>query len=204
MLRTQVQDQLDNMKALGMNEVKVDAKGRMLELDLALAPEYATDKDQVKLVPCRECKRPMIVTTFFMADKAQCRECEGTSDGSFASVAAPTPGETDPSKAVNLANCLLNPQFAEVICPVCVEPMELKSVNHNDHFGPGKWVHSSKGSVWDQSAKGETVMHQCPGCMLVVTISNTARNHFKRINEPRPGKNSNVWAEITGVRDEAA
>ncbi|HEY6892502.1 MAG TPA: hypothetical protein VI300_32150 [Solirubrobacter sp.] len=208
LLRNQVSDTLASMQALGVTTIKVDAKGRTMDIDPSKDVEYATDKEQVKIVPCRNasCLRPMVVTTFFMPDKAECRSCRGDNpDAGVASVAAPIAGSTEPAKAMNLADVLLNPQFAEVICPICVEPMELKSVNHNDQYGPGHWTPSSKGPAWVQDAKGETVMHQCNKCLLVITIANTARYEFKRQNEVRrkQGRGANVWADVDGVREAA-
>lgn len=207
LLRTQVQDSLDSMAMLGVVLIKVDGKGRVMEIDPAKEPEYATDKDQVKIVPCRNeaCRRPMVVTTFFSPEKAECRACKGEAEpgATMATVGVPVPGQTDPGKAVRLADCLINKQLAEAVCPICVEPMELKSVNHNDEYGPGRWVQSSKGAIWEQLAKGETVMHQCNGCKLVVTMSTTATHLFRRQNEPGNGKNANAWAGVNGVRDAA-
>lgn len=210
MLRTVVGDTLASMQALGVTTIKVDSKGRTMDIDPSKDVEYATDKDQVKIVPCRNaaCQRPIVVTTFFTPEKAECRVCQGEAEpgASVATVAVPIPGQTDPAKAISLPDALINKQFAEVICPVCVEPMELKSVNHNDQYGPGHWTPSSKGPVWVQDAKGETTMHQCAKCLLVVTISNTARHAFKRQNEPKQKDNrgANAWIDVNGVREEAA
>lgn len=202
MHKNDVQDQIDGMRALGQDHIKVDAKGRMMQLDLAKEPEWATDKEQVKIVPCRDCRRPMVVTAFFMPEKAQCRACAGESENAVASVAAPVAGVTEPAKAMNLADCLLNPQFSEAICPICVEPMELKHVFHNPDYGPGHWEQSSKGPVWVQDAAGETALHQCNRCRCTITIATTAVHTFKRINEVRPGRHVNGWATSLGTRDE--
>lgn len=208
LLRTQVQDQLSNMTALGMTTVKVNSAGRTMDIDPSKEVEFATDKDQVKIVPCRNdsCRRPMVVTTFFTPEKAECRACKGEAgpDAHVATVGVPIPGQTDPSKAVNLIGCLINEQLATAVCPICVEPMELKSVNHNDEYGPGHYQQTTKGAVWHQDAKGETTMHQCPRCMLVLTMSTTATHQFRRQNEARPGKNANAWAGVNGVREAAA
>jgi hypothetical protein len=161
----------------------------------------------VKLVPCRECKRPLVTTTFFAPAKAICAVCKGEApDSRVATVGVPQPGETDPAKAVRLEDCLINQHFALALCPAHPDDnthvMELKSVNHNDHYGPGEWQHTAKGAIWKQTAKGETAMHQCLKCKATVTYSTTATNQFRRQNEVRPGKHVNGFAEINGIRDE--
>lgn len=145
--------------------------------------EIQTDKDQVKIVPCRECERALVVTTFFAPAKAICRICKGETAGDSrqATVGQPIAGSTDPAKAVNLADCLVNKHFASALCPVHPDEheMELKAVNHSPHYGPGFFV----GKVWRQIDVGETVIHQCKECLAVVTYSTTFRTHMRRQNE---------------------
>lgn len=203
MHKADVETTLENMKALGFSQVKVDGKGRVMDVALDKDVEWATDKEQVKIVPCRDCGRPIVVTTFFMPEKAQCRSCAGLTENVVGTVAAPVAGKTDPAKAMSLVDCLVNQQFAEAVCPICVEPMELKHLFHNDSHGPGHWTQSSKGPVWVQDAVGETAVHQCNRCKATVTMATTALHVFKRINEPRPGRQINSWlTEAVGVRDE--
>jgi hypothetical protein len=210
LLRTNVEDVLANLVTLGIDEIEVK-KGVKLPIDPKKDVEYHTDKEAVKIVPCRnaDCKRPMVVTTFFAAAKAECRVCTGETDGERrkaapGSLQAVVPGETDPALAVNLQDALINKQFMTAVCPMCQGEMELKSVNHSDTVGPGHWVHG-KEPRWEQTAKGETVMFQCNDDLTVVTMATTARHRFRRANEVRPGKDANVWGDEqvgVGIREE--
>jgi hypothetical protein len=175
-------------------------------INLDLDVEVQTDKERVKVIGCRECQRPLVVTTFFAPAKALCKVCRGESpDSGVATVGQPVPGQTDPSKAVDLTKCLVNHEFARAICPVHPEDpehvMELKTVNHNDHYGPGFF--DAKGG-WRQTATGETVMHQCLKCLATVSYSTTAVVQFRRMNEPgKPDiKHNNGWARLLGVRED--
>ncbi|HEX6027034.1 MAG TPA: hypothetical protein VFZ00_33860, partial [Solirubrobacter sp.] len=172
--------------------VRVDARGTELHVDPAKDAEYQTDKAQVKLVPCRECSRPLVVTTFFAPAKAVCAACSGQARAvgdHHAAVGQPKPGETDPAKAVNLADCLINEHFAIAVCPAHPDDpeheMELKSVSHSDSYGPGHYERSGGSTIWVQDAKGEVVTHQCRRCLAVVTYNTTIRTEYARQNEPR-------------------
>lgn len=188
------------------------ADGGAESFNLDLEPEYQTDKDAVKLVPCRECQRPLVVTLFFAPAKAICHECRGEGDGTKATVGQPTPGETDPAKAVSLADCLINPTFSFAVCPVHPDdpdghPMELKSVNYNDNYGPSTLAGYNKKTgrpEYRQIAKGETVFWQCLTCKATVAYSTTAQTQFRRMNEAntQPHKHVNGWDDILGSRDE--
>lgn len=179
-------------------------------LDLDAEPEIQTDRDAVKIVACRECKRPLVVTTFFAPAKGICRICKGDDTSGVATVGQPTPGETDPAKAVNLADALINRHFAFAVCPVhpddpTVHEMELKSISHSDFHGPSELIGYKNGRPeYRQTAKGETVMHQCLHCKAVVTYSTTAVSQFQRVNEiGQNNKNANRWGDTLGIRDEA-
>lgn len=178
------------------------------EFDTSLEHEVQTDKQAVKLLPCRQCRRPLVVTTFFAAAKAICRTCTGEDpDAGVATVAVPVPGQTDPAKAIRLASCLINPQFATAVCPVHPDDeaheMELKSINHSDDYGPGFFI---KPGEWRQTAKGETVMHQCKACMAVVSYSTRHVVQYRCQNEPKqqPDFGAPHRASILGVRPEPA
>lgn len=165
------------------------------------------NKPPLKLVPCTVCKRPMVVNTFYVLAWAKClgSGCGGETR-ERGSVAVAQAGRTDPATAVNLAECLINEQFAQAICPVHPDDdahvMELKSVSHSDSYGPGTWVPSKGGGYhWEQIAKGETVMLQCKKCWATVSYSTTAQHEFKRLNEPKPGKHVNGWGAQLGTRD---
>lgn len=154
-----------------------------------LEHEVQTDKNPVKLVPCREqeCRRPIVQTTYYAPAKAICRSCKGETVGERqATVGQPVPGQTDPAKAVNLANCLVNLEFAAALCPVHPNDpehiMELKSVNHSPHYGPGHF--NGKGH-WIQEAPGETAIHQCIKCLAVVSFTTTYRSPLRRQNAPK-------------------
>lgn len=199
--KNEVAGHIDNMRA--RNDADSEA------FDLSLQFEVQTDKDMVKLVPCRECQRPLVVTTFFAPAKAICRSCKGEAPDSVATVGQPVPGQTDPAKAVNLKDCLVNKQFEFARCPVHPDDeehvMELKSVSHNDHYGPTTMIGYEKGQpVYRQDAPGETVMHQCTHCKATVVYSTKHVVQYKRINEVKvepdfgpPHRNS-----LLGVRDE--
>lgn len=170
--------------------------------------EVQTDKDRVKLVPCRECKRPLAVTTFFAPAKAQCSVCKGGNNGNaVASVGVPIPGSTSPAKAVNLADCLVNPTFAFARCPVHPgddeHVMELKSVSHNDEHGPQELIGYKDGRPqYRRIAIGETVMLQCDTCKATVSYSTTATHQFRRQNEEGPMnvKHVNGFGVLLGTR----
>lgn len=204
--RTGIADFIDGLRAQDANYTV--SKGVTLDqLDLSLEPEVQTDKDAVKIVGCRECKRPLVTTTFFAPAKGICRVCKGEAPGSgVATVGVPKPGETDPAKAVNLADALINKHFAVALCPLHPDDpdhvMELKSINHNDNYGPAVFLGMEKGKPLYHREMGETVMHQCLKCKTVVTYSTTAQHQFRRVNEVRPGKSANVWGEQLGIRDE--
>lgn len=198
-----VADVLANIKAMGQDTIVVDGKGTRLPIDVDATPEIQTDKQAIKIVPCRECKRPLGVTTFFAPAKAICRPCSGeaaSESGGVATVGQPIPGQTDPAKAVNLADCLINKGFTVALCPKAPDDpdhvMELKSIAHSDQYGPGHWERKSSGMVWIQEASGESVMHQCTKCLATVSYSTMVRSEFARQNEPRnkvfvgePGRN---------------
>jgi hypothetical protein len=44
-------------------------------------------------------------------------------------------------------------------------------------------------------------VHQCNRCLCCLSLTTTATHSFRRMNEPRPGKNVNAWAPILGTRD---
>ncbi len=184
-----VADVLANIKAMGLDTIVVDGKGTRLTIDCDATPEIQTDKQAIKLVPCRECAKPIGVTTFFAPAKAICRTCSGAAaaeGGHFATVGQPVPGQTDPAKAINLADCLVNKGFAVALCPAAPDDpdhvMELKSVGHSPHYGPG---HLSPKGVWIQEAPGEVAVHQCTKCLATVSFSTTKRTHLRRQNEPK-------------------
>lgn len=175
----------------------------------ALDPEVQTDKELIKLLPCQFCKRPLIVTTFYVLAWAKCSPCAGEDMGSRAkgSVEVVQAGRTDPSLAVDLTKTLLNPAFANALCPAHPDDpeheMELKSVNHNPNYGPYELQGYKDGkSVYKIKQPGETVMHQCNKCLAVVTYTTAVVVKFKRINEPGEGKSAMGWAGQLGVRED--
>lgn len=176
-------------------------------IDWNKAPETQTEKAKVKVLPCTVCARPLVVSTFYTPAWAKCSECTPEKDtprevGSATVVQA---GRTDPSLAADLGACLINRvEFEVMACPFGHGDMELKSVNHNDRYGPTKMVGYEKGQpLYKQYAPGETTMHQCNECRCVVTMSTTAVNIFKRQNEPRQkeGSEANAWSELNGTRE---
>lgn len=155
------------------------------EIDPTMEVEIQTDKDMVKIVGCRECKRPLVVTSVYAPAKAMCNVCKGGT-GKVATIGQPVPGQTDPAKAVNLADCLVNVHFAQALCPVHPDDedhvMELKAVSHSPHYGPG---HYGPKGAWIQDAPGEVVTHQCTKCLAVVNYSTTFRSPMIRQNAKR-------------------
>lgn len=179
--------------------------------DLGQEPDIQTDKAMVKLCPCTSCKRPVVVNVFYAAAIAKCSACKGEIESAGGagrgSAAIVQVGRTDPALARNLVDCLINDEFAEANCLKCGEPMELKSVSHNEHYGPSQLIGYDKQgrAEYKQVAQGETVMHQCNHCKLVMTISTTAQQVYRRQNEPRTKdtRESNVWVDVNGIREVA-
>jgi hypothetical protein len=168
-----------------------------------------TDKQPVKFVPCGICRRAMMVTTFYVPKWAEsgCRGCKGTeSGGGLASVQVPQAGRTQPERAVNLADCLINEQFAGPLnCPVCGEQMELKSISHNPNYGPRVLLGYDKGRpVYDQLT-GEVAMHQCNKCFATISFSTVHVSQYRRQNEPKTTAGARPVSEyLLGMREEAA
>lgn len=175
--------------------------------DITLEPEVQTDKELVKIGACQYCKRPLVVTTFYVDAWMKCGPCKGENTtrepGSVETVQA---GRTEPRLAADLVKVLINPQFANALCPVHPDDeahaMELKSVNTSERYGPHEWRMVDGRLTPVQVASGETVMHQCLKCMAVVTYSTTAVTQFRRVNEVGSGKNPNRWADDLGARDD--
>ena len=178
------------------------------DFDLSLAPEMQTDKELVKVVPCQFCRRPLIVTTFYVLAWAKCGPCKGESgaDREPGSVDVVQAGRTEPRLAKDLTKVLINPGFANALCPAHPDDpeheMELKSVHFNERYGPSEWRIVDGKLTPVQIAPGETAIHQCVKCLAVVTYTTTAVTAFRRINEPvTDGKNANGWAKTLGARD---
>lgn len=177
------------------------------DFDTELEHEVQTDKDRVKVVPCRECKRPLVVTTFFAPAKAQCRSCSGEADtGGVATVGVPVPGQTDPAKAVNLTDALINIGFrTPPLCPLNGEhTVELKSVSYAPHHGPRHIRgYDGKGMPIVDQEVGETCMYQCTECNTAISFSTTHQGQYRRINEPREKRTSerNSWEWMLGFRN---
>lgn len=203
--RNEVKDALSAM-ATGIASMPPADKHNVI--DPAKEPEFQTDKDAVKLVGCRDCQRPLVVTTFYAAAKAICRECSGATagNGGTATVGQPIPGSTDPAKAVNLADCLVNRQFAEANCPLCAEAMELKLVVHSDSYGPRQLEGYDKTGVPRYKVSvGETVTLQCNSCKTTVNMSTMHQHEYRRQNEPkkRVGMESAPLESVLGIRSAA-
>lgn len=176
--------------------------------------EVQSDKPTLKLVPCTGCQRALAVNVFYAPAIARCSECGGGATrasgtgGAAGQSEIVQAGRTDPVKAARLADCLINPAFAKAICPVHPDDeehvMELKSVNHNERYGPSELIGAKDGRPqYRQIAPGETAMHQCLKCKAIVTYSTTAQAQFRRCNEPRSGKSSQGWLAQLGAREES-
>lgn len=174
--------------------------------DWSKEPEVQTDKNLIKILPCNFCQRPLIVSTFYVAAWAKCSPCAGAEGDTRkrGSVEVPQAGRTEPALVKDLTKVLVNPAFANALCPVHPDDedhaMELKSVHHNAHHGPGFFTAKN---AWHQIAPGEVVMHQCTKCNAVVTYSTAVTQQFRRCNEESPGdvKHSDGWATTLGVRE---
>lgn len=177
--------------------------------DFKLEPEVHTDKEMIKILPCQTCKRPMVVTTFYVLAWAKCRTCKGEGDAHrpAGSVDVAQSGRTEPRLVKDLTKVLVNPNFARALCPVHPDDeaheMELKSVSWSDNYGPHEWRKVDGRMVPVQISQGETVMHQCKKCNAVVTYTTTAVTQFRRVNEPETShKHSNGWVRHLGARDD--
>lgn len=178
--------------------------------DFSLEPTVETDKELIKIVPCNGCKRPMVVTTFYVLAWAKCWSCKGEEHGSreTASVGQPQAGRTEPRLAKDLTKVLINPNFANALCPVHPEDpdheMELKAVSWSEQYGPSAWRMVDNRMTRIQIAPGETALLQCLRCNATVTLSTTAVTQFQRQNEERiDHKNVNGWSNYIGTRDTA-
>lgn len=178
------------------------------DFDTTLEPEVQTDKNLVKVVPCQFCKRPLIVTTFYVLAWAKCSPCNGTTGKrEKGSVGQPQAGRTRPEHAMDLEKVLVNPTFARALCPVHPDNpdhvMELKNVCHSKNHGPTV-VQFVKGvPTIVQVAPGETVLLQCLRCNATVSYSTAVTVQFRRCNEPDPHghKNSMGMAAWLGTRE---
>lgn len=179
--------------------------------DLGQDPDVQTDKRMVKLCPCTSCKRPVVVNQYYSASIARCKGCKGAIESAggagVGQAAIVQAGRTDPSLARDLAACLVNPVLSEISCLLCGGAMELKSVSHNDNYGPSELIgYDTQGRPqFKQIAPGETVMHQCNHCKATCNWSTTAQQVYRRQNEPRnrDAHEANVWADVNGVREVA-
>lgn len=182
--------------------------------DDELEPEVQTDKERTKELPCRGCRRRLIVSAFYApASAATCSECKAGDLGQGGSIAAPVAGKSDPGKVKDLTQVLVNAHFAHAVCPAHPDDeeheMELKSVSHSEYHGPSEFAGYDKGRpVYRQLAPGETVMHQCLKCRATVSYSTTAQTQFHRQNEPKvmgpTNEGVNGMAVFLGSREEAA
>lgn len=149
--------------------------------DTDLETHVLTDKENTKTIPCVVCRRPCVVTTFLAPAKCRCRDHKNSGSVGTGEVGVPIPGSTDPAKATNLADCLVNKTFERAVCPVHPDDpeheMELKSITHAPHHGPMR-----DGVVIEP---GEVATHQCLKCNTVVTYSTQHLHQYRRQNEPR-------------------
>lgn len=179
-------------------------------VDSKLEPEMQTDKELVKILPCQFCQRALVVTTFYVLAWAKCGPCKGEAPSTRepGSVGVVQAGRTEPRLAQDLTKVLLNPTLAVALCPMHPNDpdheMELKSVHHNERYGPHEWRMVDKRLELVQIGPGETVIHQCLKCNAVVTYTTTAVTQFKRVNEVKDDdKHVNGWLRFLGAREEA-
>lgn len=180
------------------------------DFDTSLEAEVQTDKNLIKIVPCQFCKRPLVVTTFYVLAWAKCSPCAGASNGKRekGSVGQAQAGRTRPEHAMDLVKVLINPTFARALCPVHPDDadhvMELKSVSHSKNHGPTVLQFVGGKPTYVQVAPGETAMLQCLKCNATVTYSTAVTVQFRRCNEPDPNgsKHSMGMAAWLGIREE--
>lgn len=179
--------------------------------DFKLSADVQTDKEMIKIIPCPHCRRPLVVSTFYVMDWAKCWSCKGEDSGTrqTASVGQPQAGRTDPRLAKDLNKVLINQMFAEEhwSCPVHADDpeheMELKAVSWSENYGPHVWKQIDGRMTRVQIAPGETALLQCKKCNAVITFSTTAVTQFRRQNEVALNdKQSNGWARTLGTRDD--
>lgn len=211
----QAASELGDLHAGTIAEVGPDdfrlAKGdrRQLENDWPEA-EVQTDKAIAKIVTCTSCEKPLIVNTFYAPASAKCSDHRTSGGAAPGTQQIVQKGRTDPARAANLVDSLINPHFGHALCPVHPDDpehiMELKSVNHNERYGPSTLIgRDARGRAeYRQDGPGETVMHQCLHCKAVVTYSTTAQQQYRRINEVLTAehRHSGSWGTILGAREE--
>lgn len=183
----------------------------MLRAELTAANpgvECQTEAENAKLMECRECESPLIVGPFYSAANALCAECRAATPAGAtgaAMVGNPVPGKTEPRLAKDLESCLIHKQWGgEQLC--VVDPahgaMELKSVSHNPSYGPSQIVGHKNGSPVYRNDTGESTMHQCNTCRSTLSMSTTAQQTFRRVNEVSDHKRTGgFYRSALGVRD---
>lgn len=201
-------------------EPKVLAKGPREQFEVTARGAYVlpdgrdiemqTDKANIKIVVCIECGQPIAVNVFYAPAIAKCAEHGGGDARASREKGAATgsqgivqPGRTDPEKAANLADCLINKEFAEAECVFCRTPMELKNVSHNPAYGPRRLTGERNGIPVYKQLTGETVLLQCNHCKTTTSYSTVHTIVYRRQNEPKPstGRRSG-WVELLGPREE--
>lgn len=175
--------------------------------DVELEPHVLTDKQQTKNVPCGKCRRCCVVTTFMAPAKVKCRTCTGgnTNDRAAGSQAVVQAGRTAPELATNLADCLLNDNFAYALCPK--DPshtVELKDVCHSPNYGPRHLLGYKDGIPKYEQETGELVTHQCLDCATVVQYSTTHPRQLRRVNQAKHSDKDGPGAfeVMLGVRED--
>lgn len=145
--------------------------------------EIQTDKAEAKCLPCIGCSAELLVSKLYAPAKAKCRVCKSaTGPGVSANI---QPGKTDPAVAIDLRAALINPQFANYLCPVneAHGVMDMKTVSHSPQYGPGHWENGGK--VWVNDATGESCIQQCPTCCATISISTQRRTAMTPQNQAR-------------------
>lgn len=175
------------------------------EFNEDLEPEILTDKEVTKVVPCRECGRPCVVTTFATPAKTRCNTCRGGQRAAKREAVQIKAAHTvNPAALENLADGLINPVFKTIpLCPFDPEHnVELKSVSHSPQYGPRHLMgYDGKGIPQYDQQTGESVMYQCNDCRTVISYSTQhplllqAQNEIKKLAEA-----PSSLARIQGVR----
>lgn len=177
------------------------------KFDASLTPHVLTDKEQTKTVPCVECSRACVVTTFLAPAKCLCRECKGDgprqkTTGSQASV---QPGRTAPEFAKHLPDALINKEFLSAACPFSPDhKVVLKDIGHSSYYGPRHLLGYKDGIPQYDQKIGEVATFQCEDCAVLVQFSTQHPRQLRPCNKPKQSTRTgpSAFETMLGVEDE--
>lgn len=156
--------------------------------DTSLTPHILTDKPMTKVLPCMECRRPCVVTTFLQPQKCLCRDHKGESSGprAIGSQHAVIAGRTPAEYAVNLPDALINKEFMSALCPFGPEHIvRLKDIGHSPNYGPRQLLGYKDGIPQYKQEIGEVATLQCADCNTVIQFSTQHPRQLRPVNAPK-------------------